>query len=301
MPGFSASPPLCTAAPAPARAVNPVSWYQVVMAAPYAPSAPPGLNPAEVRLARLRELCGRYEIRPDFAAKLRQLESFEIVLLIDDSGSMATEVSSTSGSDPYGPRPTRWTEVQQYCNTVVDLAAALDPDGIDLYFLNRPGFNHVTSMAQVAAAFGPAPSGFTPLTSAVARILIEKARVIAEKKLLLIIATDGEPTNASGQVDIPGFASVLMGRHSNVFVSIIACTDDEGSVGYLNKLDRSVPRLDVTDDFQSERREVLLVQGAAFRFGFGDYIVKSLLGSVDPYFDNLDEKSVGDGGCCTVA
>ena len=170
-----------------------------------------------------------------------------------------------------------------------------------MYFLNRPGFNRVASSAQVAAAFGPPPSGFTPLAAAVTRILVEKASVIAEKKLLLVIATDGEPTNTSGQVDIPGFASVLQGRHANVFVSIIACTDDEGSVGYLNKLDRSVPRLDVTDDFQSERREVLLAQGSTFRFGFGDYVVKSLLGSVDPYFDNLDEKSVGGGGCCTVA
>ena len=89
--------------------------------AAYAPPAP-----ADPRLARIRELCGRFEIRPDFAAKLRQLESFEIVLLIDDSGSMATGVAAAPGSDPYGPRPTRWTEVRNYCNTVVDLAAALD-------------------------------------------------------------------------------------------------------------------------------------------------------------------------------
>ena len=174
-------------------------------------------------------------------------------------------------------------------------------DGIDLYFLNRPGFNRVASSAQVAAAFGPPPSGFTPLAAAVTRILVEKASVIAEKKLLLVIATDGEPTNTNGQVDIPGFASVLQGRHANVFVSIIACTDDEDSVGYLNKFDRSIPHLDVTDDFQSERSEIQRAQGAAFRFSFGDYVVKSLLGSIDNYFDHLDEKPVGGGGCCIVA
>ena len=66
--------------------------------ASYPPSAP-----ADPRLARLRELCGRFEIRPDFASKLRQLESFEIVLLVDDSGSMATTTSAAPGSDPYGP------------------------------------------------------------------------------------------------------------------------------------------------------------------------------------------------------
>jgi hypothetical protein len=270
------------------------------MAYPYAPSAPAGdpapVDHSDARLAKLRELCGRYEIRPDFATKLRQLESFEIVLLIDDSGSMATAVTVPPGADPYGPRPTRWTEVQRYCNTVVDLAAALDPDGIDVRFLNRPGFSHVTSMAQVAPAFGPLPTGFTPLTMAVTSILREKAHVIAEKKLLLVIATDGEPTDPSGKVDISSFTQVLRGRPINVFVSIIACTDDEGSVGYLNKLDRVIPRLDVTDDFQSERSEVLRAQGASFRFSFGDYVVKSLLGCVDNSFDHLDEKKIG-GGC----
>jgi hypothetical protein len=292
------------------RANPPVDsrYIVVVMAAPqaYAPSAPGGdptplsVDHADARLAKLRELCGRYEIRPDFAAKLRQLESFDIVVLIDDSGSMATAVSVAPTSDPYAQRPTRWSEVQHYCNTVVDLAAALDSDGIDVRFLNRPGFSHVTSMAQVAAAFGPPPTGFTPLSVAVAGILREKAHVIAEKKLLLVIATDGEPTDTEGRVDIPGFTRVLRERPANVYVSIIACTDDEGSVGYLNKLDRVIPRLDVSDDFQSERREVLLAQGASFRFSFGDYVVKSLLGSVDASFDNLDEKKLG-GGCCVVA
>jgi hypothetical protein len=145
------------------------------------------------------------------------------------------------------------------------------------------------------------PNGFTPLTAGVSSILREKAAVIAERKMLLVIVTDGEPTDTSGRVDIPSFTRVLRDRPANVFVSIVACTDDEGSVGYLNKLDRAVPRLDVTDDYASERREVLLAQGPAFHFTFGDYVVKSLLGCVDASFDNLDERRVGGGGCCTIA
>jgi hypothetical protein len=271
------------------------------------PSAPPGtqyaVDPSTDRLARLKQICGLFEIRPDFAAKLRQLESFEIVVLIDDSGSMGTVVEAPEGahSDPFGQRATRWTEVQRYCNTVVDIAACLDPDGIDVRFLNRPGFSHITSMAQVAGAFAPPPAGFTPLAAAVTSILREKAAAIAEKKLLIVIATDGEPTDAKGSVDIPSFVSTLRGRPANVYVSIVACTDDESSVGYLNKLDRTLSKLDVTDDFASERREVLLAQGSAYHFSFGDYVVKSLLGCIDPTFDNLDEKRLGGGGCCTIA
>jgi len=259
------------------------------------------MDPADARLVKLREVCGRYEIRLDFAAKLRQLESFDIVLLLDDSGSMATAataVDASPGDDTFGRRATRWSELQRYCNTVVDLAAALDADGIDVRFLNRPGFSRVANMAQVAPAFAP-PSGGTPLATAVSGILREKAQVIAERKLLLVIATDGEPSDAGG---ISGFTQVLRDRPANVYVSIVACTDDEASIGYLSKLDRDIPRIDVCDDFQSERREILAAQGRAFRFSFGDYVVKSLLGCIDSSFDNLDEKHAGGGGgCCVVA
>ena len=204
------------------------------------------------------------------------------MLLIDDSGSMNAFTS---------PGKTRWNEVQEYCNLVVNLAATLDSDGIDVLFLNRPGFTHITNSAQIAPAFVRPPGGFTPLAISVSRILQEKAR--SEKKILLIIATDGEPTTPTGVVDIPGFTRVLRERNANVFVSIIACTDDESSVGYLNKLDSDIPRLDVTDDYVSERREVLAAQGPSYQFSFGDYVVKSLLGSIDPMFDALDEKRSG--------
>jgi hypothetical protein len=48
--------------------------------------------------------------------------------------------------------------------------------------------------------------------------------------------------------------------------------------------------LDVVDDYRSERKEVKAAQGSSFPFSFGDYVVKSLIGSIDPVLDNLDEK-----------
>jgi hypothetical protein len=41
--------------------------------------------------------------------------------------------------------------------------------------------------------------------------------------------------------------------------------------------------LDVIDDYRSERAEIQRVRGANFPFSFGDYIVKALLGSIDPW------------------
>ena len=40
-------------------------------------------------------------------------------------------------------------------------------------------------------------------------------------------------------------------------------------------------------DYQSERIEVLSQQGTGYPFTRGDYIVKLLLGAIDPYFDLL--------------
>ena len=58
---------------------------------------------------------------------------------------------------------------------------------------------------------------------------------------------------------------------------------------YLNNWDRTIPRLDVIDDFRNEKLEILRAQGSNFKFSFGDYIVKSLIGSIDPEMDGLDE------------
>jgi hypothetical protein len=70
----------------------------------------------------------------------------------------------------------------------------------------------------------------------------------------------------------------------------VACTDDDEAVSYLNKWDRELDNLDVVDDYRSERKEVKAAQGSSFPFSFGDYVVKSLIGSIDPTLDNLDEK-----------
>lgn len=268
---------------------------------PTAPPAPP-MDHTTWRLMKLREVCARNEIRPDFAAKLRQLEEFDTVALFDDSGSMKTPVKKAGFQDPFAPIPTRWSEAQLHAGITVDLAACLDPDGIDIRFLNRPGFSNVATSAQVAAAFAPPPNGYTPLARAVSGIFEEKATVIKERKLLLIILTDGQPTDEVGNPQVEEFKRVLRGRPKNTFVSIVACTDDEASVGYLNELDREVPGLDVVDDYESEKKEILAAQGAKFPFSFGDYVVKTLLGSIDPSMDALDEKklSAGSGGCCVI-
>ena len=253
-------------------------------------SAPPA-DGADPRIQALRALCQRLEIRDDYAAKLRQLEAFDIVLLIDDSGSMSSQLlQSPLPRSRTGANPTRWDEAKQFCGVAAELAACLDVDGIDVRFLNRPGFAHVRTVQQpsVVAAFDSPPSGYTPLAAGIASIVREKAVKAAEKKLLIVVLTDGEPTDADGTVDIDGFKSVLHRRPKHVYTTIVACTDDSSSVAYLNGLDKSLPRVDVVDDYHTELKQVLEAQGPSARFSFADYVCKALLGAVDAFFDALD-------------
>ena len=66
---------------------------------------------------------------------------------------------------------------------------------------------------------------------------------------------------------------------------------------YLNNWDKYIKRLDVVDDFRNEREEIMRSQGSNFSFTYGDYVVKSLIGSTDVDIDNLDENKYK---CCQV-
>lgn len=243
----------------------------------------------DYRLARFRELAGRYEIRADFCAKLRQLEGFEIVIICDDSGSMANVLDQTPG-DPFGKKFTRWDELKHYVSIVTDIAGILDQNGLDIYFLNRPSVTGITHSDQVQPLFQNPPGGYTPIPRVLKQILRDKAAIIREKKMLILIATDGQPTDEIGNDATKEFFHCLKTRPIGVHVSIIACTDDDSTMKYLNNIDTIIPAVDVNDDYLSEKKEVQAVQGLAYAFSFGDYVVKTLLGSIDLLFDSLDEK-----------
>lgn len=121
--------------------------------------------------------------------------------------------------------------------------------------------------------FSIPPQGPTPIVRILRYVLQEKELVAQERKLLILIATDGVPTNEHGKQDIKSFEYVL--RHErrpihHMPVTIIACTDDNDCIGYLNHWDRRIPNLDVADDYRSERQEILKKQGKDFPFSFGD-------------------------------
>ncbi|KAJ3069902.1 hypothetical protein HDU98_007052 [Podochytrium sp. JEL0797] len=267
----------------------------------YSIVAPEASDPEAARLEAFRSLVQRHEISNLMALKLRQLEAFDIAIIADDSGSMQTK--STQGlNDPFAPALTRWDELKSTLSIVTDVAATLDADGIDVYFLNRPPLRNVTNADQLSPVFANPPRGYTPIARVLKQVLAEKSGP-ESKRLLILIATDGQPTTDSGHLDHQNLKNVLMyerGAPGHVLIAFLACTDDDAEIAYLEHWDRELRDLDVIDDYYTERRQIIAMQGPQFAFSRGDWVCKMLLGCVDSEIDALDERRIGGLGVPTV-
>jgi hypothetical protein len=103
-----------------------------------------------------------------------------------------------------------------------------------LIFLNRNGSNRANQWKMVEPLFHKKPTGTTPLTKACKDAF---SRLVPGKKLLVLIATDGVPNS------LKAFTAILKERDPNIYIGILACSDNDRDVGYLNKLDVEVPHL----------------------------------------------------------
>jgi len=118
------------------------------------------------------------------ARDLQPLSDYDIVFVLDDSGSMQTQ-------DQKGG-PTRWQELRATIKTMVEFAAYFDPNGTDIYFLNRGAVKGICEPEdpRLADCFKNGPTATTPLTERVTDIV--KARPDGAKPMLMVIGTDGQ-------------------------------------------------------------------------------------------------------------
>mgnify|MGYP003675548273 CR=1 FL=1 len=263
------------------------------------PSAPPPLDidlhsqppPCynEPKGERLEKLLEKYEIDKLYSEKFPYLEDYDIVFLIDDSGSMNSPLSESQHA-------TRWDELKEVVKIVVEIATIFDDDGVDLYFLNREPIYNVKHSSNVEFLLRERPYGRTPLTEKCNDIFSKYSG--KEKPVLLVIATDGVPTNRFGHHDIKNFTKCIKTRNCNkFFISFLACSDCDRDVEYLNKLDKKVKNVDTLDDYLSERKEVINAQGKNFSYSLGDHTARLLLGPLCPELDSLDETKLNKNKC----
>ena len=239
------------------------------------------------RRDKLIYLINKYEIDPYFSEKMEILNKYEIVLLCDDSGSMNAPIKDNKVNS------TRWEELKSVVKIVISIATIYDRNGIDIYLLNRGIYENIKSEENIENILEDEPCGGTPLTFTLRKILEKyNENNYSKKPLLVVIATDGVPTD-SGNLDLDNFKRLLENKnHDKVYISFLACSDNENDVGYLNDLDKNIPSIDTLDDYISELKEVRKVQGKDFRYSFSDHIVRLLLGPLCPEMDKLDEERI---------
>lgn len=217
---------------------------------------------------------------------LKQLLDFEIVVVVDDSGSMNTSYLHS--------KRTRWNALCDIVKIVLDIGVIFDSNGVDIYFLNQKAALRVTDPKTVEQLFARKPRGFTPLVPVLKQIFqLPATRRGHDKKLLVLIATDGAPTDEFDNDNVPQLYDLMVNgrRAETTFVNFLVCTDDPVVIDYFNGWDRTMVNVDVTQEYHAEKESILKYRGPKYRFSFGDYVVKALVGAVDPKIDGLDEPS----------
>lgn len=133
----------------------------------------------------INKVCLKYEIQPKMAKYLLRLTDFEMVIVCDDSSSMMTPINDTDR--------TRWDELCSIVRIVVEIGMIFNSNGIHIYFPNRPSVHQVNNSATIDQILAKLPNGDTPLAPVLNRVFeSDLAQHGRDKKLLVLIATDGE-------------------------------------------------------------------------------------------------------------
>jgi hypothetical protein len=198
----------------------------------------------------LNEILIRYEIDLELGKRLELLREYKIVYIFDDSSSMNERLEdSPLNKGNYGEKVTRWQELELFGSISIEIATYFDPNGVDIYFLNHyPTLKGIKSCKEFQAIFRKLrANGYTELTKILTAVFDDNfERMRKKEKLLIIIVTDGEPTNHLGSGDVVGFRKCLCNRRIDYsFISIIACTDQKDIMRYLNGIDKDIKNLDV--------------------------------------------------------
>lgn len=242
-------------------------------------------------------MCGQLEISEYYAQEFRHVAGHKIVFIVDNSGSMGTHLVTTSTVLSTMRPVRRYDELIEFIRMAVPLLAFDSPQGVDFWFLNpvpvpasngqirQQYFPNIQTWSQIEQLFNVPPEGSTPLVEVLQRCITQYQSYILEQGLLFIVSTDGEPDGGP-----KGLYQLIKKRPSpqKFIVNFRVCSDRESDIAFLNKLDRNSPGVDVSDDYDSERKEVLKARPRS-RFGINDYVMKSIIGGASAKLDGMDE------------
>ena len=263
----------------------------------------------QLNLSKFDLLVKQKELNPVVAKQLYDvLNTCHIVLLCDDSSSMNQTIAA-EGNDPFAVKTsTRWYELKKLAAALIEIITIVNPNGLDIYFLNRAIAHNVSSLVGLSNIFNIPPNGGTNISYALNKIYDDKKETLTkDKQLLIVVITDGEPTDGTNNPRTNLYDTIrTITNRKNVHVSFAECTDQEEDMEYLDGWDKKLVNFDNTDDYREELRRVKAVNGINFKFDYTDYVIKILLATFIRSYFNLDQVDstknipIDDCDCCQI-
>jgi len=243
----------------------------------------------------LDKLAAAWRLPVELAADLVKIALFDVVILVDDSGSMAFEQNGE-----------RIDDLKMILGKIAFACSLFDHDGIQVRFLNSnlQGNNINSEQAALQLVQQVKFSGLTPLGTALDQkilqpLLLGPARQNALQKPLLVIAiTDGtpagEPSDKIIQVIVNANRELQQSRYGPDAVSyqLSQVGNDQKAQQFLTSLDDdpNIGRLiDQTMDYEAEQAQMMQKTGQDMSPDM--WIMKLLLGPIDTSYDSKDESA----------
>ena len=235
----------------------------------------------------------KYNANDDLVNKINSLYEFKTVYILDDSTSMNNILNDSPLNTTNEDKVKRWDELIYFSSISMEIANLINEKGSsDVYFLNREPILNVTDVDEFVEKLKLIkPRGYTPLNKVLQTCINNNVDVIKNKKLLVKIITDGEPTDDVGKPEVETFYKTLKAKnHDKIYITMVACTDDKKSMSYMTEWDKTIKHLDIVDDYKTVKEQILKSKGPNYQFSYGDYVIKTFVGSFDQEMDQIDAK-----------
>lgn len=257
---------------------------------------PRSLEPLAHRIVQsgaLPNIAAQWRLPMEIAVDLCKLALFDVILLIDDSGSMAFEEGGS-----------RIDDAKLVISRVAQAASLFDDDGIQVRFLNsRIEGNGIRTEPEALSLVNQIRfSGMTPLgTSLDSKILqpllLNPARQgTLHKPVLVIAVTDGqpggEPRDQLVRVLVNASRTLQQTRYGAdaLSVTLAQIGNDMHARQFLSEVDvhpEVGDLVDTTSNYEAEEEEFKRTSGMDLTPEL--YLVKMMLGGIDSSYDTMDE------------
>ncbi|KIV87825.1 hypothetical protein PV11_03345 [Exophiala sideris] len=248
---------------------------------------------------QVASLAQTWRINPEIASDIVKLALYDVVLYIDDSGSMQFEENGE-----------RIDDLKLILSRVAHATSLFDEDGIQIRFMNsQEQGNNIRNEQQVNDMVARTRfSGLTPMgrelqNKILGPLVLGAARSGSLRKPVLVITiTDGQPTGeSSGDVArIIKSASDELSRNPRYGKGAVAFQfaqvgNDLKAREFLSKLDEEPTIgdiIDCTSNYEVEADEMSRANPPV-NLTPELWLIKLLLGAIDSSYDTKDEKNSG--------